>query len=160
MTTKLPFQLLDSGSSSSGAIASANGSGAVTFSNTLPAGTVLGTTDTQTQTNKRITPRTATITSSTTPTPAGDTTDEFTVTALAAGATFAAPTGTPTEGQKLIIRIKDNATAQTLAWNAIYRAGTDVPLPTTTVISKTMYLGFIYNNTDTKWDLVASLGNI
>lgn len=110
--------------------------------------------------NTRINPRVNTITSSATPTPAGDTTDEFTVTAQAAGATFAAPTGTPVEGQKLMIRIKDNGSAQTLAWNAIYRAGTDVALPTTTVISKTMYLGFVYNATDSKWDLLASIGNI
>lgn len=110
--------------------------------------------------NTRINTRITTITSSATPTPAGDTTDQFTVTALATGATFAAPTGTPVDGQKLTIRIKDNATAQTLAWNAIYRAGTDVPLPTTTVLSKTMYAGFIYNAADTKWDLVSSVGNI
>jgi hypothetical protein len=30
-----------------------------------------------------------------------------------------------------------------------------VTLPTTTVISKTLYLGMIYNSTDTKWDVVA-----
>jgi hypothetical protein len=63
---------------------------------------------TTTLTNKRITERVNTIVSSATPTPAGDTTDEFTVTALAVNATFAAPTGTPTEGQVLLIRIKDN----------------------------------------------------
>jgi hypothetical protein len=30
-----------------------------------------------------------------------------------------------------------------------------VTLPTTTVISKTLYLGMIFNNADTKWDVVA-----
>ncbi len=108
----------------------------------------------------RITPRVSTVASSATPTPAGDTTDVYTVTALAEAAAFGAPTGTPVEGQKLTIRIKDNATARALTWNAIYRAGTDVTLPTTTVISKTMYIGFIYNNTDTKWDLLAVTNNI
>jgi len=103
--------------------------------------------------------RISTITSSATPTPNANSTDVFTVTALAAGATFAAPTGTPAEGQMLIIRIKDNATARTLAWNAIYRASSDLALPTTTIISKTLYLGFIYNFTDTKWDLLALLNN-
>jgi hypothetical protein len=73
---------------------------------------------------------------------------------LAAGATFGAPTGTPTQGQGLIIRIKDNGTARTLAFNAIYRA-IGVTLPTTTVLSKTLYLGMIYNLTDTKWDVIA-----
>lgn len=104
--------------------------------------------------------RVTTIASSATPTPNSDTTENYTVTALAAGATFGAPTGTPVDGQKLLIRVKDNGVARTLAFNAIYRAGTDVTLPTTTVISKTMYMGFVYNSADTKWDLVASMGNI
>ena len=58
------------------------------------------------------------------------------------------------KGQKLTIRIKDNGTARTLAWNAIYRA-CGVPLPTITVASKTMYVGCIYNSSDTKWDVVS-----
>lgn len=98
-------------------------------------------------TNQRVT----TIASSATPTPAGDDTDLFTVTALAAAATFAAPTGTPTNGQKLMIRIKDNATARTLAWNAIYVSTSNGTLPTTTVISKELYVGFIYDSTAAKW---------
>lgn len=97
--------------------------------------------------------------SNATPTPNADTTDVHIITALAAGATFAAPTGTPTQGQQLIIRIKDNGTARTLGWNAIYRASSDLALPTTTIISKTLYCGFVYNSTDTKWDLLAKLDN-
>ena len=114
---------------------------------------------TETLTNKRITERVNTITSSATPTPAWDTTDIFTITALAVNATFAAPTWTPTEWQVLLIRIKDNATARTLAWNAIYRASTDLPLPTTTIISKTLYLQFVYNDTDSTFDLLWLLNN-
>ncbi|NTW31412.1 MAG: hypothetical protein HGB12_02070, partial [Bacteroidetes bacterium] len=105
-----------------------------------------------------ITPRVGTITDGSAPTPAAGANDMFTVTALAQAATFAAPSGTPVNGQKLIIRIKDNGTAQTLSWNAIYRVG-DVSLPTTTVISKTMYLGFIYNSADSKWDFVSFVNN-
>lgn len=123
---------------------------------TLPTSTdtLVGRSTTDTLTNKRITSRESTTASSSTPTPNSDTTDIYTVTALAAGATFGAPTGTPTQGQKLIIRIKDNGTARALSWNAIYRIiGTT--LPTTTTISKTIYVGFIYNSTDTKWDCVA-----
>lgn len=118
-------------------------------------GTALPTaTSTTTLTNKRITPRITTIASSATPTPDADASDMFTVTALAAGATFAAPTGTPTDGQQLLIRIKDNGTARALGWNAAYRGGTDIALPTTTVLSKTMYIQFVYNFADTIWDLV------
>jgi hypothetical protein len=114
----------------------------------------------QTVSNKRITPRIGTEASSATSTPTADTVDQWNVTALAAADAFAAPSGTPVNGQKLIIRIKDNGTARALTWNAIYRAGTDVTLPATTVISKTLYLGFIYNAADSKWDLVALTNNI
>ena len=118
-----------------------------------PSGTVVGTTDTQTLTNKRVTARVGTTASSATPTPDADAHDEYTVTAQAAAAAFAAPSGTPTEGQSLIIRIKDNGTARALTWNSIYRA-VGVILPSTTVVSKTLYLGMIYNNTDSKWDVL------
>jgi len=97
--------------------------------------------------------RSAVTASNTSPAPNVDTTDVYIITALAGNATFGAPTGTPVQGQTLIIRIKDNATARTLTWNSIYRAIGTV-LPTTTVVSKTMYLSFVYNSTDTKWDLV------
>ncbi len=105
-------------------------------------------------------PRIGTTASSATPTPAADDVDMYTVTALAQAATFGAPTGTPVNGQKLIIRVLDNGTARALGWNAIYRAGTDIALPTTTVLSKTLYCGFIYNSAATKWDLVAVTNNI
>lgn len=106
------------------------------------------------------TKRLVTIASSATPTPDADITDIYTVTALAEAATFGAPTGTPTPGQGLIIRIKDNGTARALGWNAIYREGTDIPRPTTTVINKTMYVIYVYNSVDTKWDLLNVIGNI
>jgi hypothetical protein len=124
---------------------------------TLPTSTdtLIARATTDTLTNKRITARISTTASSATPTPNADTDDEYTVTALAAGATFGAPSGTPTNGQKLIIRVKDNGTIRALAWNGIYRAGTSVALPTTTTLSKTLYVGFIYNSTDSKWDLMA-----
>jgi len=96
-----------------------------------------------------------TVASSATPTPTGGSDRNFfTVTALAEGATFAAPSGTPANGNRLVIRIKDNGTARSLAWNAIYRA-MEFALPDTTVVDKTMYLGFIYNSADSKWDMVA-----
>lgn len=100
-----------------------------------------------------ISPRVSSSASSATPTPNADTTDAYILTALAAAAAFAAPTGTPVQGQAMIIRIKDNGTARALTWDAIYRA-IGVTLPTTTVISKTTYISMIYNSTDTKWDVL------
>ena len=110
--------------------------------------------------NGSILRRVTSITSSATPTPSATTDDLYAVTALAVAPTFGAPTGTPLDGQGLLFRLKDNGTARALAWNAIYRASSDLPLPTSTVISKTLYVGFIYNAADTKWDIAGVLGNI
>ena len=82
---------------------------------------------------------------------------QYEVTALATGAVIAAPSGTPSDGQRLILRIKDNGTPQTLTWttsSGAYRAR-NVTLPTTTVASTPMYIGCIYNSQDTYWDVLA-----
>jgi hypothetical protein len=78
------------------------------------------------------------------------------ITAQAAALTLANPTGTFAEGQALIFRIKDNGTARAITFGANFRA-VGVTLPTTTTISKTTYVGCIYNSTDTKFDVIASL---
>jgi hypothetical protein len=109
---------------------------------------------TETLTNKRINARVGTITTSTTPAPDANNNDMFTVTALTSTATFAAPSGTPVDGQKLVIRIT-TAAIQSLFWNAAYRASSDFSLPAATVASKTMYLNFMYNSVSSTWDLVA-----
>jgi hypothetical protein len=96
--------------------------------------------------------RVQTVTSSATVTPIS-TNDLVIITAQAVGLTLANPTGTFTEGQALMIRIKDNGTARAITFDTNYRA-IGVTLPTTTVISKTLYLGIIYNATDGKWDVV------
>lgn len=93
-----------------------------------------------------------TVTSSATVTPTSAN-DLVVITAQAAGLTIANPTGTMTEGQALMIRIKDNGTARSIAYGTNYRA-LGITLPTTTVISKTTYLGCIWNATDTKFDVV------
>lgn len=94
-------------------------------------------------------------TSSATPTPTGGSLRNlFTVTALAANATFGAPTGTPVHGNQIMMVVIPDATPRTLAYNAIYRA-VGVTLPTTTVASKTMYFGAQYNSTSVTWDVVA-----
>lgn len=99
-------------------------------------------------------PRVYSTASTTTPTPNSDSYDMFVLTALAGNATFGSPSGSPAQGQKLLIRIKDDGTARTLSWNTVYRA-VGVSLPTTTKAGKTLYVGFVYNSTDSKWDCVA-----
>jgi hypothetical protein len=107
---------------------------------------------TQIDTKAPLNPRVQTVASSATVTPVS-TNDIVTITAQAVGLTLANPTGTFVEGQALMIRIKDNGTARAITFDTNYRA-IGVTLPTTTVISKTMYLGIIYNSTDAKWDIV------
>lgn len=97
-------------------------------------------------------PRVQTVTSSATVTPTSAN-DIVTITAQAVGLTLANPTGTFAEGQSLIIRIKDNGTARTIAYGANFRA-IGVTAPTTTVANKTTYIGCIYNSTDTKFDII------
>jgi hypothetical protein len=102
-------------------------------------------------------PRYSTAASTTSLTPDADLYSFYTITALAGGLTINNPTsalGYRCEGQKLMIRIKDDGTARAIAFGSEYRAmGTS--LPTTTTVNKTMYLGFIFNTTDTKWDLLS-----
>ncbi len=71
----------------------------------------------------------ASISSSATPSPTGDARENYLdITALSdATATFAAPSGTPANHNRLHIRIKDNGTSRTLAWNGAYTASSDLP---------------------------------
>ena len=101
-------------------------------------------------------PTQVTAASDSTPNPTGDKKiNEYQLTALAAAAEFAAPSGTPANGNILRIRIKDDGTGRALTYNAIYRA-VGITLPTTTTASKTLYIGAIYNSADSKWDCVAT----
>lgn len=117
---------------------------------------------TRTLTNARINPRVVSAASYTTDTGSSldvSTADQFIVTAQAGALKFNNPSGTPTEGQKLMIRIKDNGTARALTYDTQFRASSDLALPTTTVLSKTLYMGFVFNSTDTRWDLLCVLNN-
>jgi hypothetical protein len=114
--------------------------------------------NTITVTNKRINPRLVTAASYTTDTGTSldvSVCDQFEITAQAGALKFNNPGGTPLGGQKLIIRIKDNGTASALTYDTQFRAMGNA-LPSTTVSSKTLYMGLIFNATDTKWDLVAT----
>lgn len=79
--------------------------------------------------------------------------DLVVITAQAAALTLANPTGTWSQGKDLMIRIKDDGTARAITFDTKYRA-IGVTLPTTTVISKTTYVGVIYNSTDDKFDVI------
>lgn len=99
-----------------------------------------------------ITPRVQSVISAATVTPT-NLNDEVVITAQASALFLANPTGTAVQGQSMLIRIKDNGTARAITYGTEYRA-VGVTLPTTTVINKTVYLGLVYNATDTKWDVI------
>jgi hypothetical protein len=112
----------------------------------LISGTTISTT--------RINPRVTSAASASSLTPDISVSDVYAYTALAAGLTINAPTGTPVDGDKLIFRLLDNGTSRALTWNATYTI-IGVTLPTATTISKTTYVGCIYNANNTRWDVIA-----
>ena len=95
-----------------------------------------------------------TVTSTATLTPDIDSNSLEQITAQAEGLTVAAPTGTAFLGQRLVIHITDNGTARAIAWDAVYNV-VGVTLPVTTTISKSLYVGCIYNSNTSNWDVVA-----
>jgi len=125
-----------------------------TGATTLAGASIATYTGTETLTNKRIDPRVTSAASASTLTPSVATADVYAYTALAAGLTINAPTGTPVDGDKLMFRLLDNGTSRALTWDATYTV-IGVTLPTATTISKTTYVGCIYNANNTRWDVIA-----
>lgn len=81
----------------------------------------------------------------------------FTVT-LGGNRTLGAPSN-PKKGQMIVFRITQDGTgSRTLGYNAIYRFSSDIPSPTlSTGAGDTDYLGFIYNDADSKWDCIGKV---
>jgi hypothetical protein len=103
--------------------------------------------------------RTVAIADATSITMNADTTDVATQanTQTAGTLTLNAPTGTPINGQKLLLRVS-STNMQTLSFNAAFVGSTDLALPVSTSgSSKYDYMGFIYNTTAGKWQLIAKM---
>jgi len=81
------------------------------------------------------------------------TVDFIAITAQNTSLFFSNPQSGFSQGQALMIRIKDDGTARGITYDTKYRA-VGVNLPSTTVIGKTVYLGFLYNATEDKFDCI------
>lgn len=103
----------------------------------------------------KVVPNVSVTTSASTLTPNANSDTLAGFSALAAACTIAAPSGTASDGQKLIIRIKDSGTSQTLSWNAIYVAA-GAALPTATTAGKWHHIGLIYNAATSTWMCIAA----
>jgi hypothetical protein len=100
--------------------------------------------------------RVGTVASSANPTIDTDAVDMFSITAQAEAIASMTTnlSGTPANFQRLIIRIKDDGTARAITWGASFEAK-GVALPTTTVLSKVLTVGFLYDTVTSKWGCVA-----
>lgn len=86
--------------------------------------------------------------------------DMYLITGLTGTIVMKKPTSSAAQGTKFMIRIKDDGTSRTItSWeigvSGGYRAFTGVTLPTATTAGKTTYVGCVYNDTDSRWDVVA-----
>lgn len=63
--------------------------------------------------------------------------------------------GTPTAGQQLLIRIKDDGTARAITWGDKF-ADAGATLPTTTHISEFLYVHLVWNEATEVWDCIGA----
>lgn len=97
-------------------------------------------------------PRVGTVASAAAPAINTDNFDLFSITAQAAAITSMTTnlTGTPVNGQTLVVRIKDNGTARAITWGAKFASG-GVALPTTTVVNKVLRVAVEYDTVPALW---------
>jgi hypothetical protein len=101
--------------------------------------------------------RSGILTSTTTLTPDADAYDLLTITHQNGNLTIADPTGSPDEGQRLVIKIRDNGVSiANISYGSAYISGGPAFVVSTT-LGKLHTLGFIYDTGLSKWVLSAAI---
>ncbi len=140
------------------AVLTASKMAAATYDPAAIAQQLVGTTAAQTVSGKRLTKRVS-VTAAPGATPAMDTDnyDVFSFTGLATAITSMTTslTGTPVDGDSLVVRLTDNGTAQAITWGAKFE-GSTVALPTTTVASAMLTVRFEWNVVTSAWRCIGA----
>lgn len=125
------------------------------FNTALSDGDFATIAGTETLTNKRITKRVLSEASSATPSINTDSYDMYRASALAANVTSITVSGTPTDGQLLLLSFTDNGTPRTLTpWSSFENS--TIAFPATTVTSTRLDILCIYNTATSKWRVIAT----
>lgn len=125
------------------------------FNTALSDGDFATIAGTETLTNKRITKRVLSEASSATPSINTDSYDMYRASALSANVTSITVSGTPTDGQLLLLSFTDNGTPRTLTpWSSFENS--TIAFPATTVTSTRLDILCIYNTATSKWRVIAT----
>lgn len=110
--------------------------------------TLVGTTTTQTLTNKRVTRRVSVVTYAASLDVNADNYDVLACNSLTGNVAINAPTGTHTDGQRLVIRLTQDGTGgRTITYNAVFATAT----ASTTTASTSETREFSWHPTRAKW---------
>lgn len=100
-------------------------------------------------------PRSSVVTTTATLTPNPDTYSIYDITAQAGALSIANPSGSPKNGDILIIRIKDDGTSRAISYGGNYENISGLANLTATTVGKWSVIGVMYNSTTSKWQIVS-----